>query len=149
MCKKGLRKAEVTTTWTILLLFPLQCHCDFLKIRSMFNGCLCYYDILISVSAINSEWVKSMKIFPVTYKVLQRKLSWCPDDNVNKTNQQKCFKGSYQIMVFDAVIINQSLDFIHEQDCCTCCQWKKSSANILKKNLPKTSSYINFAKKIL
>lgn len=93
-------------------------------------------DISISVSAINSEWVKSMKIFPVTYKVLQRKLSWCPDDNVNKITQQKCFKGSYQILVFDAIIINQSLDFIYEQDCCTCCQWKKSSANILKENLP-------------
>lgn len=97
-------------------------------------------DISISVSAINSEWVKSMKIFPVTYKVLQRKLSWCPDDNVNKITQQKCFKGSYQILVFDAIIINQSLDFIYEQDCCTCCQWKKRSANILKK----TSPYIIF-----
>lgn len=68
-------------------------------------------DISISVSAINSEWVKSMKIFPLTYKVQQWKLSWCPDDNVNKITQQKCFKGSYQILVFDAIIINQSLGF--------------------------------------
>lgn len=62
-------------------------------------------DISISVLAINSEWVKSMKIFPLTYKVQQWKLPWCSDDNVNKITQQKCFKGSYQILVFKVWIL--------------------------------------------